>query len=255
MMKKTLLALTCLISTSLCAQETNSSLTLAHSKKFNIGVVFSPDYCFRTIKDNEGSTITNSIVNNRESNEAPKTSYTMGLIATYIAGHKISISLGLQYSNKGYKTVLKDLVYGDIIDPRKGFIYPTVGSTPKQIQLTDQYHYLDIPVKLNYILGNGKLCFISTAGITANILLRTSTKLRYTYADGSKDTKTEKYDYGANRFNLSPEIGIGLCWNVSPGSSLSFVPTFRYGLLKTFNTPITEYLWSGGIVMGYSVSF
>jgi hypothetical protein len=254
-MKKILLALACLISTSLCAQDTNSSLVLALPKKFTIGVVFSPDYCFRTLKDNEGSAATISIVNNRELIESPKTGYTTGLFSSYHISNKIALSLGLQYSNKGYKTILNDLTYGDIIDPRKGFIYTTGGSAPTQVQLTDQYHYLDIPLKINYVLGNGKLCFISTVGVTANILLGTSTKLGYSYSDGSKDTKTEKFDNGANRFNLSPEVGIGLGWKVSPAGSLSFVPTFRYGLLKTFNTPITEYLWSGGIVIGYSVSF
>ncbi len=253
-MKKIFLALTCLISTSLCAKDANSSLILALPKKISIGVVFSPDYCFRTIKDNEGSTTTNGIVNNRALIESPKISYTTGVFSSYNISNKLALSLGLQYSNKGYKTVMNDLTYGDIVDPRRGFLYSTGGSTPTNVQLTDQYHYLDIPLKVNYVLGNGKLCFISTTGITVNILLGTSTKLSYTYSDGSKDNKTEKYDYGTNRFNLSPEVGIGLGWRISPAGSLSFVPTFRYGLLKTFNTSITEYLWSGGIVIGYSVS-
>src|SRR4051812_48865989 len=73
------------------------------SKKISIGVMYSPDYCYRTLKP-DASEISKAIVETRDNFEIPKFGFTTGLSFIYQLNKKLSLETGLQFSDKGEKT-------------------------------------------------------------------------------------------------------------------------------------------------------
>lgn len=90
------------------------------NRRFFIGVNFSPDYCYRSLSKNIDS-ISNSkwnyAKNIEDSVEIPKLGYTAGINFGYQIKSWLSIETGLQYSDKGYKTIPVTTVYDFSHDP------------------------------------------------------------------------------------------------------------------------------------------
>ncbi len=214
--------------------------------KLLLGVTISPDICYRTLANDGSSSIATSIMNSRNEGESPKLSYSTGVSICFNLTNHWDVETGLQYSNKGFKRLISDLTFGDMIDPRYGFVY-TQGSVPYEIILIDNFNYLDIPIRAIFSVGKGKVRFIASVGFTTNILISaTSTTIRK-YESEDKERSTQKQIHDYNTINISPTAGIGIDWQLSNKLNLRVEPTFRYGLLKIIDTQITAYLWSGGV--------
>ncbi len=240
-----------LISTGLFAQDQQKSAPAADFKKFQVGINVSPDYSFRVLKNNDGSAYSNDVIKSRNSYEVPKLSYTAGLDLTYNFKKHIGIEIGIQYSNKGYQTRMQDLILGSMIDPRRGFAYSTTGPVPTQGKIIYNDYYLDIPLKANFTLGEKKIRFIVSAGIVTNIFLKETVTSVFDYQDGSHTRKTTASGYDYNQLDISPMISAGINWKLNNRSDLKIEPTFRYGVLKIIDAPVTGYLWSAGLNVGY----
>jgi hypothetical protein len=222
-------------------------------QKMQIGVIFSPDFCFRTLKNDDESSISEFIVNSRNVSETAKLGYTTGLNFIYNIREKLGIELGIQYSNKGFQTKMQDLTFNPTIDPRRGSMTYTSGSgsTPSRIGQIYNDLYIDIPLKFNFAFGNKKLRLIASTGVTTNIFIKETTTNKFEYADGSieKTTMTSSFDY--NKVNVSPFIGAGVDWELNRKNHLKIEPTFRYGIIKMIDAPVTDYLWNAGLNIGY----
>lgn len=213
-----------------------------------IGVIVSPDICHRTLKNDGSSSMAAMIMNTRNDRESPKFGYSSGFSFCYNHSNRWSTEIGLQYSNKGFKSVMSDLIYGDPIDPRFGFTYQQGSfSSPTEITFVDNFHYLDIPIRKILCLGNGKFRFITSVGFTTNILIQatTTTIRKFESEDTKHSTRVQGEDY--NTINFSPTASIGIDWQLCNKFNLRVEPTFRNGLLKIIDAPITAYLWSGGL--------
>ena len=70
------------------------------TKRIAIGVVFSPDYSYRTLKPYSSS---NLIAELRDSLEIPKFGFTTGLNLLLQLNKRLTLEAGLQFSNKGEK--------------------------------------------------------------------------------------------------------------------------------------------------------
>jgi len=70
------------------------------TKRIAIGIVFSPDYSYRTLKPNSSS---NWIAEFRNSLEIPKFGFTTGLNFLLQLNKRLTLEAGLQFSNKGEK--------------------------------------------------------------------------------------------------------------------------------------------------------
>lgn len=214
--------------------------------KLLIGVSVSPDICFRTLTNNNNNANNDWIINSRNDRESPKFSYSTGFSVCYNKTSHWGIETGLQYSNKGYSTVFADLKFGDVIDPQYGFISSLKGPIT-EIIIIDNLHYLDIPMRAIYILGNRNLRFVSSLGITTNFLLKATHTTLINYTDGDIDRNKQKQTEEYKRVNFSPTVSIGMDWQIKNKLKLRIEPTFRYGIRKIIDTPITAYLWSGGL--------
>src|SRR5674476_325987 len=116
-------------------------------KQILMGLNLSPDYSYRTLKS-DGPMFSGSVVSSRNNQEVAKFGYTVGLNIYFNITSRAAFETGIQYSNKGYKTELMDLVWlqPDPSLPTKGkFIY--------------NISYLDIPAKINLTFGEKKLRF------------------------------------------------------------------------------------------------
>jgi hypothetical protein len=122
-MKRLIILTAMMISFAAFGQDIEKPKASAEFKRLLIGLNISPDYCYRTLKNNDDSAIGSMIIDLRNKNEVPKIGYTAGLNICYNISRHLGIEAGVQYSNKGYAFKNSDLVFGDMIDPRYGFAY------------------------------------------------------------------------------------------------------------------------------------
>lgn len=250
-MKLTTSLFAIIITANAFGQEIKKDTPTADFKRVQVGANFSPDYCFRMLKNNDGSSISEDILKSRNSNESPKLGYSAGLNLIFNLREKIGIEIGVQYSNKGYQIKMDDLTFASMIDPRHGFVYNTSGPKPTKVKFIYNDNYLDIPLKVNFIFGKRKIRFITSAGATTNIFIKATTTGVIEYADGSHTRKTQSSSVDYNKLNISPFISTGINWKLNSRNNLRFEPTFRYGVLKIIDAPVTGYLWNAGLNIGY----
>ncbi len=236
-MKKTFLLIAFLASYTLYAQEGSTG------SKISVGFRFSPDYNFRTISSNENGGGTDLTVKSRNDREVGKIGYSTGLSIAFKLSDRAALETGLQYSNKGYQTKTMDLIFeGD----------PTNPLLPAKSTFHYSYQYIGVPLKMNLFFGYGNLRFVSGIGVTTNFLMNVQTRGNYEYPDGKKETTKSKSTDGFNKIDVSPMISLGIDYKLSNTIHLRAEPTFRYGILKTTSTPITENLWNAGVNLGIS---
>ncbi len=155
----------------------------------------------------------------------------------------MSIESGIQYSNKGYRSSNIDVTN------------PTNAEIFGKANINSNFNYIDIPLKINYFLGKNKIRFISSLGLTSNILVNQVDKSSITYFDGKKENHKDISIYNYKHFNLSPMVSFGIDYAISQRTNLRIEPTFRYGVMKIIDAPITGYLWNGGVNVSYLYSF
>jgi hypothetical protein len=208
-------------------------------KRFQIGINFSPDLCFRTLKDNENSASSNIVMKYNKQRETFKVAYTGGLNICYNIKKSIGIETGIQYSNKGFQTKLDKAVS----------LVPDLAN-PDKFKFIFNYHYLDIPLKVNFTVGENKIRFFSSAGITTNLFLKQIQTNVYHLPDRTVRTSNPtRYDY--KKVNLSPTISIGIDYKINEKMNLRIEPTFRYGVIAISDDPVTNYLYNGGLNISY----
>lgn len=204
-------------------------------KRFQIGVSFSPDVNYRTLTSQSN---VNWIRENRDEQEIPTFGFTTGINAVFKITKMFGVETGVLYSQKGYQNK-----WQDGLNP----IQPNDPNIPKRVKSVDRFHYLDIPVKGNIIVGKRKVRFIGSLGIVVNVYLTSSwTGISESHSgDITRTITQEPYDYEA--VNVSPLVSAGIDWKLSNRMNLQVKPTFRYGVLSVIDAPIKGFLWNGGI--------
>jgi hypothetical protein len=227
------------IITSVFAYAQDSTKT-KKPRRFFIGVNFSPDYCFRTLKNIDGGAISTMIYDNDNKIQTAKFGFSSGINACYIITKHISVDLGVQYSNKGYQTAENALTFGT--PPRRGFVYnfPTSG------KIVYRYNYIDIPLKVNFVFGKKKLRLISSIGLTTNIFISETNSFIGKYSNGASFKNSSTSSSGINRLNLSPTVSCGIDYKMNDKMFFRVEPTFRYGVIATASALISEHIWNAG---------
>ena len=233
---KILLVLIASIPFVINAQETKKS---AANKNISIGISFSPDYSYRTLENNDGSSSSDMVIDLRNDIEKSKFGFTTGLNLNIRLSGKTGFQTGLLYSNKGYK-IPKQATRLPIPQPGQ----------PTHFESKTNFNYLDIPLKFDFISGMGKVKFIIGAGVAANILLNNSEIVTAFYADGreSEFDQSDGFDY--NKFTISSLASVGLEYQLKENIFLRMEPTFRYELLNINDYPVTARLWNLGLNVG-----
>ena len=213
-------------------------------KKIAVGVSFSPDHSYRTLKNNDGSSSGEMIIDIRNDIEKAKVGYTTGIILNIPVTGKLEIQTGVLYSGKGYKT------------PKQATVFPIPGpGQPTHYESKSRFSYIDIPFKLNFITGAGKIKFIAGAGLSGGYLLSKSEIITFIYADGTRKKYDQYPDHDYNKFSLTSVISTGVEFKLKENITLRAEPTFRYGLLKIIDEPVSARLWNVGLNMGVNMQF
>ena len=238
-MKQLTIFLLILTTFSAYGQDKTKDTPTADFKRVQIGINISPDICFRTLENNDGSSTSDIIMKLNNENETFKLGYTAGLNICFNIKKFVGIETGIQYTNKGYQTKMRDLIFAqpDPIAPNKAkFIY--------------NFHCIDIPLKANFTIGKKKLRFFTSIGLTTNIFIKETQTSVFVYSDRT-DRKTYPTIFDYNSVNISPTISVGIDYKINSRMNLRVEPTFRYGVLKIIDAPVTAYLYSGGLNISY----
>lgn len=214
--------------------------------RIQLGISASPDICFRTLKINNENEISALSLNDRNKNERPIFGYSSGLALCYNIDRHWGIETGLRYSNQGFVYVMSDLTFGDQIDPVYGLMHPTQ-ETITEVIYRDNFHDVDLPVRVVFTAGRNKLRFVSSLGVNTNVFINATRTMVVKHANGSTDRSSQPHPINYDVVNFSPTASIGMDWRMSDKMHLRVEPTFRYGLLKISNTPIAIYLWNSGM--------
>lgn len=215
-------------------------VTPPNFKRFQIGINYSQDVCYRILQNNDGSAMSDLVIDSRNDLEIAKFGYTSGLNICYNISSFLGVETGLQYSNKGYQTNELTFVAAQP-DP----------SIPESAKFIYSFHYVDIPVKVNFTVGiKRKMKFFSSVGVTTNVFIQETSTTVYHYSDRTeRHTSPTNYDY--KRVNLSPTVSAGIDYMINSRMNLRVEPTFRFGVLKIIDSPVTGYLYNGGLNVSY----
>ena len=182
-----------------------------------------------------------SIINLRNETETVKLGYTGGLHLGYNFNERFGFQTGIQYANRGFSTKKIDIA-GSLMDP----------VIPESLKYNYNYHYLEIPAKVNFSFGENQIRLTTSAGLSSAFLIKQSRTFIGYYKDTTKRQVFISND-AYNRFNLFATISAGLEMRISPIMRIKVEPTFRYGLLKITDTPVSGRWYSGGLNVSYLV--
>jgi hypothetical protein len=213
-------------------------------QRFLIGVNFSPDYCYRALKNNDGSSSGDAVITMRNDKEVAKFGFTAGINVCYNFSEFLGLETGIQYSDKGYQTKMYELVP---LQPDP--------SLPVQLKIVYDYYHIDIPLKINFTLGKKRLRFCTGTGITTNIFLDEKVTSVQDFSNGDRKEEPLNSDFDYNAVKLSLVVSAGVDYKINDRMKIKLEPTFRYGLLPIIDAPVTGYLWSAGANVSYWFGF
>lgn len=218
----------------LCNESVKLSSDSSKEKKMEIGVSFSPDYCFRKLKPDADS---KWIADSRDTLEIPKFGFSVGANFIFKINKKLALETGVLFSDRGEQT--------------KKYSLENVPSGQKPIMYSYNFHdyYIDIPIKVNYYFLSGKLKFYVTAGISAGFFINQKTTSITSF--GNSDSKTtSKVDPGFSKVNLAALAGCGIKYPMNNKTNLKIEPLYMRSITPIINAPVKVYLYSAGLNIG-----
>ncbi len=225
------------------------------AKRLHLGVEFGYGQAYRTLSTTDDSETSSAIVDSRNSRETTRAAFSGSLFLGYALSDRWVIEAGLGCTRLGYQSKIDgdDLSYGDMIDPRRGFIYSTNDIPPASIRLIDDFYYVEVPLRLRMNLGKGRFRSTTAVGMAPAYLIAANSRSVFTYADGDKEATNYDDTDQFLRFDLFATISTGVSYRLKERLEFRLEPMFRYGLLRITDTPVTGHLWSAGIGMGCTV--
>lgn len=217
-------------------------LTHGQERRFFIGIQASPDLAYRSLQLVDRNPSTEVIIEARNRHEVRRLGFSGNLFAGYVLSERFSIEVGLGYALRGWELDLSRLTFGDIIDPRRGFIYNTndvIGS------IREEFHYLTFPVRGTCTLGRGRFRFIGGLGLSTDLLQKAE---RVSILNGERLTYER---LGVEEIDLTAIASAGVVLRLGSKGSLRLEPTVRHGLLPVNSTSVATRLCSAGIAFGF----
>ncbi|HWB62363.1 MAG TPA: hypothetical protein VG603_02550 [Chitinophagales bacterium] len=241
--KSILLLLLCLCGGCIYAGngDSNKKETRPYNRLY-FGFYATPAVSYRYIKENyipialthDGvQTQINHMNNNSHPEFGMRTGFKLGVNCT----HWLAIESGIEYTQFRYR-----------YDP-DGFFYSNtgIGNDTFSASYNYRYHYISIPLALNFVMGQKRVKGIITMGTDFDFLVRERTSYTYNYTNGITSSGALVQDYNFNNFNLSPFFGIGADFYITHHLILRILPQAQMQALKNNNSYITEYLWNVGV--------
>lgn len=245
--------ITVLLSLALMAGSALAQMRPRAQEPWTIGFRAGAGMGYRTLSANLSNLENELIIGLRNEREVPKLALTTVVNMGKQLGKRIGVEMGVGYHHLGWvhRVDLEDLSFGDIIDPRRGFIYATDGAVPSKVTFKDSFHYVELPIGLTVRVGKGRLRSVSAVGMAPSILIAARGHTINEYADGTKEeTRYEKVE-DFKGFNAFAYLSTGLSLRTGDRFEWRLQPTLRYGLVDILDAPITATLYSGTLDLGF----
>jgi len=211
-------------------------------KRCKVGIVYSPDYCYRLLSYPSSNKQIQDLRNNEE---VSTYGYTTGLSIRIDLTCKIIVETGLLYSVKGEQTKNTDLVWAT---PNPEF--------PVKSKTQYQFKYIEIPMKVNYLLGGKKIRIFVSVGVSLNVFSEKKTKVISQFANGHKSSESSVVDLGYLKFNLAAIAGFGIKYDLTKRVYISVEPVYRQFINSIVaDKKAKEYPYSIGANVGIYYSF
>lgn len=214
---------------------------LFSQSKWQFGLNFSPDICYRQLINHSGDPMLNSFIAQRNEQETFRVTYTAGLGALYNINDKWGIETGLYFSDKGFQNTAVPITTSTQPDGTGDFAYSTF-----------HYLYLEIPVKLNMNLPlNKKTALIGGIGIGNNLYLSNYSEM-FLGNNGKYTTLGHNTDNSGlyNPYFISGLISLGIARQFNEQLSMRIEPLYRAGISSIVDAPIHCRLNSVGLNFG-----
>jgi hypothetical protein len=228
-----------LISFSSYGQEMSKDASNSGFSRVQIGINISPDICYRTLHNNDGSSSSDFIISRRDVDEWAKFGYSAGLNVCFNLNKVVGLQTGIHYSNKGYKIKTMKFISGQ-----------SNPNIPQKATKIYNFHYIDIPLTAYFTNDKTRFRFFTSIGLTTNIFIIETRNEIVKYFDHT-DRVTTKTNDDYKKLNISPTISFGVDWKMNSRMNLRVEPTFRYGVIKINDAPVTSYLYNGGLNLSY----
>ena len=202
--------------------------------RWSVAANFSTDINYRKLENTTDDPFYDEIKEESNTREKNRMGYTGGVTLGYNITSKLSLSSGVQFSQKGYHSKPIYLTYRSISGQTKN-------RTASYIRT---YDYIDVPLHLRYAFGNRKLQFIAGAGLNLNILLDSREERMIKEENFYQKLNTTKV---YTPINLSPMVSVGVSYQLTPKINIMAEPTFRHQILKNNEYRLTEYLFNYGL--------
>ena len=223
------------------------------TKKWAIGITYSPDFCFRRpyVKDGGAPTTSNT--------EKGKLGFTVGANVLYRLLDKVGIEFGILYSTKGEKITTPPISWqtpGSNYDPSiPNNNQSTYVFIPEKLT-TYTYKYLEIPLKINVYLINKRFKIFPSIGCSANIFVGKKTHTSLKYQEGWKNETSNAYDSkNIPGVEFAVLAGIGLSYDINKKLFVKLEPSFRSFIRPLVDGPISGTLYSVGANVGVYFNF
>ena len=212
-------------------------LSLNAQDKSDIGLNFSSNFTFRTLKTND--TDFQWLIDYRNEFDQAKFGFNVGGTYTYQFDKGLTILMGIQYTRFGNRRS-NILFQGPGIDG--------IGS------FQNSYGYIGVPLTMGYTYDfNDKWGLTAAVGAILSVLLDDRGSYIIQWSDGTVDSATDvNFDnpYDFYRFHPLFKSSIGIQYKPRGAFYVKFEPTFQYSLIPIKDAPVHERLYSIGVNMG-----
>ncbi len=161
---------------------------------------------------------------------------TTSIRVGYAIGPKTDLELGLGYS---YRQFAWDFNKFRSIRPPG----PWITTSGERVLASRQLQYLEIPMRLSHMVGNGSLRWISSIGI--------STGISIFEPEAPPLNQPALFLWKPRKVNISPTISTGLAFFLNDRSDFRLEPTFIYGITPLTDISVQTFMWSAGLNFGY----
>lgn len=214
------------------------------AERVKVGLSVTPGFNYRWLSYNKAQhepdgiddAEARALVQVRNGVEQPFIGIAAGPHVTIMATKFLTVETGVDYANYLYR-LKKQTLYD---------FYGTPDSIYKSFRGLESYHYINIPVALNFNFGKRKEQGLISVGASINVLVKHLSIYKVEKSDGSTERYTNSDDPFV-RVNVSPFIGIGMQYTINPLLQLRIMPMAYMQALKNIHTPLTEHLYGAGL--------
>lgn len=247
-------------------------ITPLHAPSFTATVFFSPNLVSSFVTNNSriphGREDDKNVIKAKEQNGSSRSA---GVLIGYNFNPRWSVSSGLVLTNRTTEIETK-MIYARP-DPRgggvkyrfncsSGYSYinlksgggsPFNGDSAKAVSSTSKLQYVSVPVMVKYNFGQGKLRFMTGAGLQASFL--TMRKIETYITKGTNQDFANTSDiHGLRPVYFSGLVSAGASYKLSRILTASLVPSAQLGFTSiNQQSPVKSYINFYGLSFGLSV--